>query len=187
VTTRFAIVETPIHGLSMVERMPRGDKRGYLERLFCDEELRGVWGDAPVVQINRTVTRGPGAIRGMHFQRPPHAEQKLVSCTRGKVFDVAVDLRQDSETFLNWHGVVLSEDNHTSLLIPAGFAHGFQLLTDDCELLYLHSARYAPGSEGGLNPLDPRLSIDWPLPPGVLSDRDAQHPILESEFEGITL
>ena len=132
----------------------------------------------PIAQINHTFTQRQGTVRGMHFQRAPHAEMKLVNCIRGTVFDVAVDLRASSETFLRWHAEELTPDNGRSLLIPEGFAHGFQALSDDCELVYLHSAAYAPGAEAGVNPLDPRLGVCWPLPITEMSTRDAGHPML---------
>jgi dTDP-4-dehydrorhamnose 3,5-epimerase len=122
----------------------------------------------------------------MHFQPPPHSEMKLVSCVRGEVFDVAVDLRRGSPTFLRWHAERLSADNNRALLIPQGFAHGFQALTDDAELIYCHSAAYDAASEGGLNPRDPRLAIAWPLPITELSARDAQAAMLDAAFTGMT-
>jgi len=112
-------------------------------------------------------------VRGLHYQKPPHAEAKLVSCIRGEVWDLVLDLRHGSATFLHWHAQRLSADNACALLIPQGFAHGFQALTDDAELLYCHSAAYAPECEAGLNPSDPRLAIAWPLPIADLSPRDA--------------
>lgn len=178
----FEILATPLAGLKIVQRRRIEDDRGYLSRMFCAEEFDGLGLDNPV-QINRTLTRRQGTIRGMHFQYPPHAEVKLVSCLKGRVFDVAVDLRRDSLTFLRWHAEELSEENQRSLLIPAGFAHGFQALCDDCELLYLHSNFYTPEAEGGLNPLDPRLAIAWPLPAGHMSERDRAHPFIEPGFE----
>jgi len=132
------------------------------------------------------MTARKGTVRGMHFQRPPHAEMKLVSCVRGEVFDVAVDLRRGSPTFLRWHAERLSADNNRALLIPQGFAHGFQALTDDAELIYCHSAAYDAASEGGLNPRDPRLAIAWPLPITELSARDAQAAMLDAAFTGMT-
>jgi dTDP-4-dehydrorhamnose 3,5-epimerase len=123
----------------------------------------------------------------MHFQNPPHAECKLVSCLRGEVWDVAVDVRAGSSTFLQWHAVRLSAANGKALLIPEGFAHGFQALTDDAELLYCHSEPHAPAAERGLNPVDPRLAIAWPLPVGQLSARDAGHPMIDQAFEGVRL
>jgi dTDP-4-dehydrorhamnose 3,5-epimerase len=114
----------------------------------------------------------------MHFQRPPYEESKFVSCLRGAVFDVAVDLRPDSLTYLRWHGEVLSAENARSMMIPGGFAHGFQALTKDCELIYLHDRAYAPEAESGLNPLDPALNISWPLEVAQLSDRDRGFALL---------
>jgi dTDP-4-dehydrorhamnose 3,5-epimerase len=185
--SRFAIEKTPIDGLHIVQRKPIGDERGYLQRMFCSDELKSIMGRRHIVQINYTLTAKAGAVRGMHFQHPPHAEMKLVSCLRGKVFDVAVDLRKDSPTFLQWHAEVLTDANHKTLVIPEGFAHGFQTLTDDCELLYLHTAAYAPDAEAGLNALDPRLAIAWPKPIEERSARDQQHAMLTSEFSGLSL
>jgi len=140
-----------------------------------------------IAQINRTLTAHRGTVRGMHYQTPPHAEAKLVSCLRGTVFDVAVDVRRGSPTFLHWHAQRLSADNHHSLLIPPGFAHGFQTLEDNCELLYLHTAAYAAQAEAALNARDPRLDISWPAPINVQSPRDAAHPLLAGDFQGVEL
>jgi len=185
VSDRFEIVDTPLPQLMLVRRKPIGDSRGYLERLFCADELKAVMGDKGIKQVNRTLTVKRGTVRGMHFQYPPHSELKLVSCLRGEVFDVAVDVREGSATFLHWHGETLSGANHKALLIPEGFAHGFQTLTDDCEMLYFHTASYQPGAEGALNARDPALAIDWPQPISELSPRDAAHPLLQDEFHGV--
>lgn len=185
--SRFAIEKTPIDGLHLIQRKPIGDERGYLERMFCGDELRSIIGQRSIVQINHTLTAKAGTVRGMHFQLPPHAEMKLVSCLRGEVFDVAVDLRKDSQTFLQWHAEVITEANHKTLVIPEGFAHGFQTLTDDCELLYLHTAAYAPDAEAGLNARDPRLAIAWPVPIAERSARDQQQAMLTPEFLGLSL
>jgi dTDP-4-dehydrorhamnose 3,5-epimerase len=123
----------------------------------------------------------------MHFQHPPHAETKFVCCLRGEVFDVAVDLRRGSPTFLLWYAEILSADNHKTLVIPEGFAHGFQTLTKDCEMLYFHTAAYQAGSEGGLNTQDPRLAIQWPLDITEQSARDMAHPMLEQDFKGVAI
>jgi dTDP-4-dehydrorhamnose 3,5-epimerase len=185
--SRFTIGKTSIDGLHVIQRKPIGDERGYLERMFCSDELKSIIGERSIVQINHTLTGKAGTLRGMHFQHPPHAEMKLVSCLRGEVFDVAVDLRRDSPTFLQWHAEVLTEANHKTFVIPEGFAHGFQTLTDDCELLYLHTAAYAPDAEAGLNALDPRLAIAWPMPITERSPRDQQHAMPTSEFPGLSL
>ncbi len=109
-----------------------------------------------------------------------------MSCLRGRVFDVAVDLRRSSPTFLNWHAEILSADNHRTLFIPEGFAHGFQALEDDCEMLYFHTAAHMREAEGGVHPLDPRLAIAWPLPPCGLSPRDGGFPMLDDRFSGVS-
>jgi dTDP-4-dehydrorhamnose 3,5-epimerase len=177
--SRFTCIETPISRVTLLQRHPIGDQRGYLERLFCRQELAAIIGERPIIQINHTLTAKAGTIRGMHFQHPPHAETKLITCLKGEVFDVAVDLRHDSPTFLRWHAAHLSADNHRSLVIPEGCAHGFQTLTDDCELIYLHTAAYRPEAEDGLNPLDPRIAIEWPRPVSEISVRDRQHALLD--------
>ena len=182
---RFDVHATPIAGLFAVERRPQGDARGYLERFHCAEELRSAGLDTPIRQINRTLTRAKGTVRGLHFQYPPHAETKVVSCIAGSVFDVAVDLRKGSPTFLRWHGEVLSADNRRSVVIPEGFAHGFQTLEDDCEMFYLHTADYAADAEGGFDANDARLAIRWPLPATQRSERDARLPKIASGWEGI--
>lgn len=187
-SARFDIQATKIAGLNVLKRQPIGDKRGYLERLFCANELQSVFGqDKPIIQINHTLTQNKYTVRGMHFQFPPHGETKLVSCISGEVFDVAVDLRNGSPTFLQWHAEVLTGENHKTLLIPEGFAHGFQTLTDNCEMLYFHTAAYQAESEGGLHPQDPRLSIQWPQPVIGLSPRDQLHAFLEDTFKGVVL
>lgn len=183
--SRFSIRPTAISGLSVIERYPIGDERGYLERLFCTDALRSIIGERQIIQINHTLTAKAGTVRGLHFQHPPHAEMKLVTCLRGEVFDVAVDLRRDSSSFGQHHTEILSAGNHKTFSIPEGFAHGFQTLTENCELLYLHTAAYAPSAEGGLDALDPTLKIEWPLPIGERSARDEAHPRIGSDFAGI--
>jgi dTDP-4-dehydrorhamnose 3,5-epimerase len=189
--SRLATAPLPLAGLVRVQRHPLADERGFFARLFCADELAGAGWTLPIAQINHSHTARAGTVRGLHYQRPPHAEMKLVTCLRGEVLDVAVDLRHGSPTFLQWHAERLSADNGTALLIPPGFAHGFQALSDQAELLYCHSAAHVPGAEGGLNPLDPRLAIAWPLPPVGLSPRDAGQPWLTDgpgpQFEGVRL
>lgn len=184
---RFTVNDLPLAGLKLVERQRIGDTRGFLSRLFCAEELAAAGWVKPIAQINHTFTAMRGTVRGMHFQRPPHAEMKLVSCIRGEVWDVAVDVRVGSPTFLHWHAERLSADNGRALLIPEGFAHGFQAMANDVELLYCHSAAYSAAAEAGLNPQDARLAITWPLPITELSARDAAHPLIETGFEGVRL
>lgn len=184
---RFTVSDASIGGLKIVERRQAGDSRGFLSRLFCGTELVGAGWCESIAQINQTFTQKAGTVRGMHFQRPPHAEMKLVTCLRGSVWDVVVDLRVGSPTFLKWHAEELSASNLRALLIPKGCAHGFQTLTDDCELLYLHSTAYVPDAEAGLNAKDPLLAIIWPLPIEDLSARDSQHPMLNAQFTGVKL
>lgn len=184
---RFNFLATPLDGLMVVQRKLREDSRGWLSRLYCIDEFHSVGFTKPIVQMNHTLTRNSGSVRGMHYQLPPHCEAKVVSCLKGRVFDVAVDLRRNSPTFLKWHGEELSEENRRSLVIPEGFAHGFQTLADDCELLYLHTAAYVPDAEGALNPMDLRLAICWPLEVTELSDRDRSHPNLSADYAGIDL
>lgn len=186
-SARFDILPTPLADLRVLQRKPLGDSRGYLERLFCLEELAEILAGRHIAQINHTLTASRGTVRGMHFQQPPHAETKFVSCLRGEVFDVAVDLRRGSPTFLQWHGEILSADNHRTLVIPEGFAHGFQTLRDDCEMLYFHTAAYHAEAEGGVNALDPRLALQWPLSVNGLSPRDVSHPLIDDHFMGIAL
>ena len=184
---RFEFVATPLAGLILVQRNSIEDVRGFFARFFCAEEFRSAGLHTHIEQINHTFTRKKGTVRGMHFQYPPYAEVKIVNCLQGEIFDVAVDLRKGSPTFLHWHGEILSGDNRRSLLIPEGFAHGFQALTNDCELIYLHSAAFRSDAEGALNGADPRLSIAWPLPIAELSDRDGAHPFIGQDYEGVEL
>lgn len=183
----FEIFDTPLHPLKLIQRHPIGDHRGYFERMFCGEQLHSLTSGKRIAQINHTLTVKRGTVRGLHFQYPPHAETKIVSCMRGEVFDVAVDLRQGSSTFLEWHAEILSAENHRTMLIPEGFAHGFQTLTEDCELLYIHTASYEPGAQGGLNAQDSRLAIRWPEAVTELSSRDVSLPLLTESFLAINL
>lgn len=185
--SRFTVHHLAPVGLKRIVRQRFGDQRGFLSRLFCAEELASAGWKKPVGQINHTYTAQCGTVRGMHYQLPPHAEMKLVSCIRGEVFDVAVDLRSNSPTFLQWYAQTLSEENGHALLIPEGFAHGFQTLTDDCELLYLHTEAYTPQAEAGLRYNDARLGITWPREVTELSGRDQAHPFLTAAFKGIKI
>ncbi len=182
---RLSITDLPLAGLKRVERARLGDARGFLTRLFCADELRAAGWSGPVAQVNHSVTAKAGTVRGLHFQHAPHAEMKLVSCVRGEVWDVAVDIRAGSKTFLRWHAEILSAGNNRALLIPPGFAHGFQALSDDAELIYCHSAPYNAAAEDGLNPRDRKLAIAWPLPIFEMSARDSQRPMLADSFAGV--
>lgn len=184
---RFNCFDTPLAGLKIIQRKPIVDARGFFSRFYCADELKAFGFNKSINQINHTLTKKIGAVRGLHYQKPPCAEIKLVSCIKGKVYDVAIDLRKSSPTFLRWYGVVLSEENQWGLLIPEGFAHGFQTMADNCELLYLHTASYSKEYEAALNVSDPRLNIEWPLEITELSERDISHPMINNDFEGIVV
>lgn len=179
-SSRFDIRPTPIADLLVLRRKPIGDSRGFLERLYCANDLSNLIGPRSILQINRTFTSLRGTLRGLHYQHPPHAEMKLVTCLRGEVLDIALDLRPDSPTFGKWHAEKLGAEHGLTLAIPEGFAHGFQTLTEDCEMLYFHTARHHPPAEAGIDPLDPALAIPWPLPAAEMSERDRSHPRLSS-------
>ena len=183
----FQVRDTPLFGLRVLERSPIIDDRGFLERLYELKEFDPFIGKTRIAQVNRSSTTRRGTVRGLHYQAPPYAEAKLVICLRGEVFDVAVDVRNGSPTFLHWHGEVLREGGYSTLVIPEGFAHGFQTLSDNCELLYLHTAVHAPSSEGGINPQDPRIAISWPQPISLMSPRDASQAMLTDNYTGLTL
>ncbi|WP_417447270.1 MULTISPECIES: dTDP-4-dehydrorhamnose 3,5-epimerase family protein [Gammaproteobacteria] len=176
---------TNTDGLMRVDCDYHRDERGIFTRLFCANELAPLLGERHIVQINQSFTRQVGAVRGLHFQHFPHAEMKLVRCIRGQVWDVVVDLRRNSSTFLCWHAERLSAQNQRMLVIPEGCAHGFQVLEEDSEMLYLHTEFYRPDAEGGVRHDDPALAIDWPLPARDLSARDQQHPLITSDFIGL--
>lgn len=178
------LTPTPLHGMWTVQTPARSDERGRFARLFCSEAFATIRPDLRFVQVNHSVTAQRGTVRGLHYQTGAHAEAKLIRCLRGRVFDVAVDLRPQSPTFGRWHAVELTEDNNLQVFIPEGCAHGFQALTDDAHLLYQHTAAYAPEAEGGVAHDDPELAIAWPLPVSVVSERDRAHPRLRSVLEG---
>ena len=180
---------TPIslHGALTVDTSGFEDERGKFTRFFCNKELKGALREKTIKQINHSLTIKKGTIRGMHFQHPPKAEVKLVRCTQGSVFDVMVDLRKGSETFLQWYGEILSGENMKMLYIPEGFAHGFQTLEDNCEMLYLHTESYSSSHEAGLRYNDPKIGIEWPLEVSEISDRDTRHPLLKPDFQGMVL
>jgi dTDP-4-dehydrorhamnose 3,5-epimerase len=180
------LLNTPIHGLMLAETIAHKDARGVFSRLYCEDVLRVCIGERRIVQINHSHTPTVGTVRGLHFQYPPYAEMKLVRCLKGRVWDVAVDLRTHSATFLHWHAEELTPLNARMMVIPEGFAHGFQVLEPDTELLYLHTAFYTPQAEGGLRFDDPMLAIKWPIAVTELSERDAKHPHLTSHYVGIS-
>ncbi|MCO6432100.1 MAG: dTDP-4-dehydrorhamnose 3,5-epimerase family protein [Deltaproteobacteria bacterium] len=181
------LVALNIEGAFAIKIEPQHDERGAFARIFCERHLSKAGFDEPVRQINLSQTMLSGTVRGLHFQHPPMAEVKLVHCLRGSVFDVILDIRKGSPTFLQWHGQILSGKDCNALIVPRGCAHGFQTLTDDVEMLYVHSQFYDAAKEGGIHCADPRISIKWPLNITSLSPRDAAFPPLRDDFSGIEL
>jgi dTDP-4-dehydrorhamnose 3,5-epimerase len=182
----FEYVKTGFEGLVSIRRQTVDDERGSFGRLFCDELFKEIGFTRPVRQINESITQKKGTLRGMHFQQPPSVEGKLVMCLSGEIYDVAVDIRKGSATFLQWHAETLSPGNGKSIYIPAGFAHGFQSLSDDCQVLYMHSDIHRPDLEVALNALDPALNISWPLEVTSMSARDREQPLLDPAYDGIS-
>lgn len=170
--------DTDLQDARLIELRPIGDSRGSFARTFSRVEFAAAGMASDYVQQNTSVSASRGTVRGLHFQRAPHTEAKLVRCLRGAILDVIVDLRAESPTYLRHQGFELSDVNRHQLYVPPGFAHGFQTLMDDTEVSYLVSSAYAPQAEGGIRHDDPLLSIDWPLSVTVVSDKDASWPLL---------
>ena len=180
-------IETKIKELYIIKPEPYFDNRGNFYRVFCQNELKAIGFNKNILQINQSTNLRRGSIRGMHFQHPPKTEIKLVKCLVGKIFDVAVDIRRKSPTFLQWYSEILSAENMKTIYIPEGFAHGFQTLEDNCEILYLHSEFYSIEHEDGLRYNDPALKIKWPLELTEISERDKNHPLINDNFKGISI
>lgn len=178
-------VPTKIAGAFEVRHDLRSDARGRFKRQYCEREFAAAGLNSRWVQVNHSVTLGAGSIRGMHFQRPPAAEAKLVSCPVGRAFDVVIDLRKGSKTFLQWAAVEIDETK--SFYIPEGCAHGFQALMDEVHLIYQHGAFYAPEAEGGIRFDDPAIRIEWPLAIGTVSERDRAFAAVNGALKGIVL
>ena len=176
---------TPLEGMYEIRTSSVADARGRFTRLFCERELTPIRPGLHFTQINLSETRGVGTLRGMHYQKPPAAEAKLIRCLRGRVFDVAVDVRSGSPTFLHWHAVELAEDNDRAVFIPEGFAHGFQTQTEEVHLLYMHTAPWTPTCEAGLRHDDSRIGISWPLEVTSISDRDRGYAFVDASFTGV--
>jgi dTDP-4-dehydrorhamnose 3,5-epimerase len=181
------IKQTIFQNAFVIEPEPFRDNRGLFSRIYCQHEFRDIISDKNIVQINHSLTCEKGALRGMHFQYPPMEEIKMIKCIRGAIYDVMIDLRHDFPTFLKWHGEILSEKNMKMMYIPEGFAHGFQTLEENCELLYLHTEFYNPADEGGVRYNDPAVNIMWPLEVKDISEKDLNHPLLSDGFEGIKM
>ena len=176
---------TPLKGSYIINLTPFSDERGWFARTYCENEFREIGHAEKWVQMNHSCTTKKGTVRGMHYQLPPFREIKMVRCIRGKVFDVIIDIRKDSATFLQWFGVELSPGEMNMIYIPVGFAHGFQTLSDNSEMIYHHSEFYTQGAEGGIKYNDPAVDIKWPLEVTSISERDLNHPALTEKFKGI--
>ena len=178
------LCKTPIHGVFELLNQRFVDSRGTFLNAFRaqDEAFIGSWGDRGISQVNFSTTEAVGTIRGLHFQVAPHSEAKLVRCLKGRVWDLAVDLRGDSATYGHWHAVELTPERSNALLVPEGCAHGFQVLEPSSELLYLHSGPWFSDSDRGVRWDDPQLGIPWPLPPTLVSERDSCLPLLADNY-----
>ncbi len=172
---KLTIEHSYLNGAAIITAEPHEDERGTFNRCYCAEELTELMGERQIIAVNHSKSNHVGTIRGIHYQRPPYAEVKMVRCLKGKVFDVMVDLRSDSDTFLQWHGEIISSLNHKTLFIPEGFGHGFQVLVSESELLYLHTASFNQEAEGGVLYNDPAINIEWPLIVTEISERDLSH------------
>jgi dTDP-4-dehydrorhamnose 3,5-epimerase len=180
-------IQAPFEGAYIIEMEPFLDERGFFVRTFCQEEFAEIGFKKQIVQINHSLTRQKGTIRGLHYQLPPASETKIIRCIQGAVFDVMVDIRANSPTFMQWYGIELSKDNMRMGYIPEGFAHGFQTLTNDAEMIYYHTEFYNPEHERGLRPDDPALMIKWPLPMSAISPKDDSYSFIGRNFKGIAL
>lgn len=175
---------TPLEGTYLIDLEKRGDARGFFARLFCEEEFAAHHLESQFLQANNSLSQEKGTLRGMHYQLPPHGEAKLVRCIQGALYDVVLDLRPDSPSYLKWFGHTLTQENRTMMYVPPGCAHGFLTLKPDTEALYWVSARYAPQSERGVRWNDPTFAITWPESPQVISEKDRSHPDFQSQLEG---
>lgn len=180
--------EAGLDGSFIIQPDPFKDHRGFFARWYCEEQFREHGLCTRFVQSNHSGTAGKGSIRGMHFQYPPHAEIKLVKCIVGGIYDVIIDIRRGSPTFLKWVGVELTAENMQAIYVPKGFAHGFQTLTEQAEIIYMVSDFYQKGAEGGLRFNDEAVDIKWPLPLNKISEKDMTIRLTgERSFEGVVL
>lgn len=168
--------ETELKGAFTLEIKQLSDERGFFGRSWCKREMEEHGLNGNVVQANTSCSKKKGTIRGMHYQMHPYEETKLIRCTRGAIYDVIIDLRKESPTFMKWFGTELTESNYKMMYIPERFAHGFVTLTDDAEVTYLVTQYYTPGAEGGIRYDDPMFNINWPVPVQMVSEKDSNHP-----------
>jgi dTDP-4-dehydrorhamnose 3,5-epimerase len=179
------ILPTKLPGAYILQSKLIRDDRGYFIRLFCSDSLRKAGLESRFNQINCSLTLKAGCIRGLHYQVAPMAETKVVRCVRGRVWDVMVDLRKNSPSFLKWQGIELSEHEDTMVYVPAGFAHGIQALENESQIVYASSVPYSPQYEKGIRFSDPLIAVQWPILPQGLSDKDSNLPLLEKNFSGV--
>ncbi|MCH9827031.1 MAG: dTDP-4-dehydrorhamnose 3,5-epimerase [Gammaproteobacteria bacterium] len=179
------IEPAPLEGAATIELDLRGDERGFFARMYCEKEFAAAGLETRFVQANNSSNAQRGTLRGLHYQLPPDTEVKLVRCIRGALWDVIVDVRPGSPSFGRWFGAELTAQNRRMMYVPRGFAHGFITLTDDSELIYFVSDFYEPKQERGLRWNDPKIAIDWPIAPSVISEKDANWPDFESDWHGV--
>jgi len=178
-------IESKIQNVYIIEPEPFIDNRGMFARVFGKNEFKEIGHSKEIVNINHSITKKKGSIRGMHFQYPPKAEIKIVRCFKGTIHDVAIDIRKDSPTFLQYHSEILSADNMKMLYIPEGFAHGFQALNDNIEMIYFTTEVYSAEKEGGIRYNDPKIDIKWSLEVTDISKKDKELKLLKNDFKGI--
>lgn len=185
--SNLKIIETEIDGIFIVKTDPYVDDRGSYQRVYCENDLSTILNGKHMVNINYQSTLRKGTIRGLHFQEGRFSEAKLIRCLNGRIFDVVVDVRSNSNTFLKQFSIELSSDSNIGLFVSEGFAHGFQTLTDDCKTIYSTTQFYNPQMERGINPLDPLLKIPWPIKEAIISTKDRSQPFINGDFKGVTV
>lgn len=184
---KFNVIDEIFNGVKLIETKPICDDRGYFQRLFCSNELKEIGLSKNIVNINHSLTKQTGSIRGLHYQTQPFSEIKIVKCIKGSIYDVAVDIRKNSPTFLKYFATELTEKNNRMLYIPEGFAHGFQSLANDTEIIYFVTNYYSKEHESGLNPFDSNINIKWALECTNISEKDKNQKFINTNFIGIDL
>ncbi len=174
--------ETPLKGAYVIELKKMGDDRGFFARFFCKNEFANHGLNNEIVQINNSLSADKGTLRGMHYQLVPKAEDKVVRCINGSLYDVIIDIREDSDTFKQWFGIELSAENRKMLFVPKGFAHGFLTLKENTEAFYLVTEFYGPEYERGIRWNDPEFNIQWPIEPCIISEKDQKHPDFDPDY-----
>ncbi len=174
--------ETPLKGAYVIELKKMGDDRGFFARFFCKNEFADHGLNNEIVQINNSLSADKGTLRGMHYQLVPKAEDKVVRCINGSLYDVIIDIREDSDTFKQWFGIELSAENRKMLFVPKGFAHGFLTLKENTEAFYLVTEFYGPEYERGIRWNDPEFNIQWPIEPCIISEKDQKHPDFDPDY-----